>query len=437
MLIETILDNAQEFLHDDGAIWPRSELLNWCNDGYRQLIAQSRAIVRPFQLDLPGRTSWAGTQEWEDRHADGTYRKLTLSVLSSAIQATSRWEAETLEGIEPTQSLEATSQLWERTLSGEQDAHFTFVTSKAHEQPRKVYWDDKRLFGASTRELDLLETDWWSMGGQPLFFFPSNAGRDGSYEVYEIVTTYHQTYDLREMENGIPREFSGSRTYGVAQGADRWDYAYSDAGSAGGVPGLGWRFTGQAADTDRTYYTYDFERETVESGDDFDDADPVGTSPFDSAINAAEEVFLGIGLGREIRSADRQYVPAPYDSGAAEIFGGIRDFKSSEDSLTIWEVITPTRPLTESDTPGLIPQQFGKYLKFYVLSRAFSRKGQGFRPDLAQHFTQLFQIGVGVLTKLADLSLIDRVYARQDFIASGTLGRPPRVQLPSNYERQW
>lgn len=436
MLVETILDNAQEFLHDDGAIWPRSELLHWLNDGYRQLISQSRAVVRPFQMDLPPRTSWAGTYEWEDRHADGTFRKFTHTVQSGQVQATSRWEAEMLEGITPTASLEGTSQLWERTLSGEQDSHFLVVLSKAHEQARKVYWDDKRLHGASTKELDLLQTDWWSQGGQPLYFLPSNAGRDGSYEVYEIVTAYQQAYDLQEMENGIPRQFSGSRTYQVALATDNWDYAYSDAGDAGGAPGLGWRFTGQATDTDQTFFCFSWEEDQLEGGTTFADADPVGTNPGDS-MHGADEVLLGVGLAREIRSEDRQYVPAPYDSGAAEIFGAIRDFKSSEDSLTVWEVIVPTRPLTESDVPGLIPRQFAKYLKFYVLSRAFSRKGQGFRPDMAQHFTSLFQIGIEVLTKIADLSMIDRNYARQDFIASGTLGRPPRVQLPSNFERQW
>lgn len=433
MLVETILDNAQEFLHDDGSVWPRAELLSWCNDGYRQLLAQSRAVVRPYQLDMPGRTSWSACQEWEDRHADGTFRKFTLSVQSGAIQATSRWEAETIEGIEPTISLENTSQLWERAYSDENDAHFQVVLSKAHEEPHKVYWDNRRLFGASTRELDLLDTNWWSQGGQPVFFFPSNAGRDGSYEVYEVITSYNQAYDLKGIEAGIPREISGDRTYGITNGADRWAYAYSDAGSAGGFPGLGWRFTGQASNG--TFYTFAWEVDTAAAST--TDADPVGTSPFDAQYYAADEVFLAIGLGREIRSSDRQYVPAGYDSGTDQIFGGIRDFKSSADSLTVWEVITPTRELTESDTPGLIPRQFGKYLKFYVLSRAYSRKGEGFRPDLAQHFTSLFQVGIGLLTKLSDLSLIDKVYAREDFVSSGTLGRMPRVQLPSTYERQF
>ncbi len=437
MLVETILNNAQEFLHDDGTVWPRSELLNWCNDGYRQLLAQSRAVVRPFQLDMPGRTSWAASQEWEDRHADGTYRKFSLSVQSGAIQATSRWEAETIEGIEPTISLENTTQLWERAYSGENDAYFQVVLSKAHEEARKVYWDNKRLFGTSTRELDLLQTDWWAMGGQPLYFFPSNAGRDGSYEVYEVITSYHQAYDLQAIEAGIPREISGDRTYGITNGADRWAYAYSDSGSAGGFAGLGWRFTGQASDSARTFFTFGWEETHLEGGTVFADADPLGTSPFDAVYYLADEVFLAVGLGREFRSDDRQYVAAPYDSGTDQIFGGIRDFKSSSESLTIWEVITPTRPLTESDVPGLIPKQFAKYLKFYILSRAFSHKGEGFRPDLAQHFTSLFQVGVGILTKLCDPTLIDRVYAREDFIASGNVGRPPRVQLPSTYERQW
>jgi hypothetical protein len=75
-----------------------------------------------------------------------------------------------------------------------------------------------------------------------------------------------------------------------------------------------------------------------------------------------------------------------------------------------------------------------KYLKFYVLSRAFSRKGQGFRPDLAQHFTSLFQVGVALLSKIGNLGFIDRTYARE--AVTPTRGyRLPMVQLPPEFER--
>lgn len=434
MIVETILDNAQSVLHDDGAVWPRSELLSWLNDGYRQLVAQSRSVVRPFQIDVPGRHTWAATEEWEDRHAPGIFRKFSMKCDSGAIKCTYRWEAEMMEGMESTTSDECATYLWERAYSTlNNDNRFLFILSKAHEMPVKVYWDNKRLIGASSRELDMLSTEWWQQPGQPVFFFPSNGGRDGSYEVYQMVTSYNQGYDLKEMENGIPRTFAGERTYGALSGVDRWAYAYSDGGDAGAVPGLGLRITGQASDAAKTFYMREWEKNVIEGGSTFADADPVGTFP-DEALFGADEITVPIGVGREIRSTDRQYVPAPYDSGALEMCGIPRDFKTSDDALTVWEVIVSTRPLTESDTPALIPKQFAKYLKFYVLSRAFSRKGQGFKPDMAQHYTGLFQIGVGVLTKIKDLGFIDRVYGRQSFTGSPT-GRPPRVQFPPNFER--
>src|SRR3990167_8463808 len=137
MSISDILDKAQEFLHDDGAIWPRVELLNWANDGYRQLLAQSHAVVRPFQLDVPGRTAWSSTQEWEDRHGEGTWRKFTFSVRSVSLECTYRWESQTLEGISPEASVDSITQLWELAFAGSVDQHTRLVLSKQHERPLK------------------------------------------------------------------------------------------------------------------------------------------------------------------------------------------------------------------------------------------------------------------------------------------------------------
>lgn len=436
MLVETILDNAQEFLHDDGDIWPRTELLSWLNDGYRQLIAQSHAVVRPFQIDVPGRHTWAATQEWEDQYGLGIFRKFTLTIESARVQACSRWECEFIEGITPTTSLESATQLWERSVSeSNNENRFMFVLSRAHEMPVKVYWDDKRLVGASSRELDLHQTEWWQQPGMPIFFFPSVGGRDGSYEVYQLLTSYSQGYELQFMENGIPREFSGERTYDVASGVDRWAYAYTDGGDAGMSVGLGLRITGQATDSAKTFFLWSWEEDLLEGETTFANGDPIGTFANESMFGA-DEITLSVGMGRMVNSEDRQYIPAPYDSGTQEICGIPRDFKTSEDSLTIWEAIAPTRELTESDVIALIPQQMAKYLKFYVLSRAFSRKGQGFRPDMAQHFQSFFQIGLALLTKIGNQGFIDRVYGRQSFTGS-PIARPPRVQFPTNFERVW
>ena len=431
MNIGDILDGAQEFLHDDGAVWPRAELLTWCNDGYRQLLAQSHAVVRPFQLDVPGRTAWAGSQEWEDTQGGGTWRLFTYHVRAASINATYQWEAQTLEGIEPTASTDCITQLWELAYASALDQHCRLVLSKQHERPLKVYHNDKRLIGASTRELDTLQTEWWQQQGDPIFWFPSEGGRDGSYEIYQIASTYTQGYDQKEADTGVPRLLTGDRTYAVGSPVDRWDYAYSGSGDAGMAVGLGYRFVVRSSD-ETIYSVFQWE---LESDYDGDDADTVTTHWWEDQYDStAEEVSLGIGLVRGVSSPDRQYAPAPYANTEFSTLGIGRDFKSSADAITVWEIIVSATELNEDDALSLIPARLAKYLKFYVLSRAFSRKGQGFRPDLAQHFTALFQVGIALLSKIGNLGFIDRTYARES--VTPTRGyRPPMVQLPPEFER--
>jgi len=439
MLVKTIIDQAQERLHDNGSIWPRTELLDWLNDGYRQLLAQSHACVRPFQLDVPGRVAYSGTQDWEDRHGRGTFLKLTKTVASGQFQATYRWEAEFLDGLAPTASNDFVTQPWERAFSGATDHHFTFVLSKAHDRPLKVYWDDKQLVGASTRELDLRQTEWWNEGGEPVFWFPATGGRAQSYELYEIITAYNQAYALQEMEAGIPRAYSGDRTYSVSSSVDRWDFAYSGSADVGFFTDLGYRFTLQVSDADRTTVTFLWEKQVLDGATAFTDAKTIYTHWWEAEFVATADlatVYPGVGLPRYHSSPDRQYLPAPYDTGELQLLGAIRDFKSSKSSLTVWEIIIPTRALTETDVPALVPAQFGKYLKFYILSRAFSRKGEGFRPDFTQHYAALFQVGVALLSKLASPTFLDRVYGREEFAPAGP-SRPPRVRFPATFENPW
>ena len=428
MSIGDILDHAQEFLHDDGLIWPRAELLHWANDGYRQLLAQSHAVVRPFQIDLPGRTGWSGSQEWEDRHGQGTWRLFTYHVRAASISACFKWECEALEGIAPTNSANCVTQLWEIAFSSDFEQHCRLVLSKQHERPLKVYHDDKRLLGASTREMDTLQTEWWKQTGDPIFWFPSEGGRDGSYEIYELDTGYTQSYDLRDSEQGTPRRITSdaTRTYGVDSSLDRWDYAYSGGGDSGMALGLGFRFTSPTAGgvLDAVFL---WEITEVDGGTAFTGSEAtVGTHWWED--DAAQ--FIAVGLIRGVSSPDRQYIPAPY----ATTLGVARDFKSSVDAVTIWEIIVSATELNERDELSLIPRQMAKYIKFYVLSRAFSRKGRGFQPDIARHFTALFQLGVALLSKIGNLGFVDRNYARE--MVTPTAGyRPSLVQLPPEFER--
>lgn len=441
MIVRTIIDNARSLLHDraddDTPTWTDDELLRWLNDGYRDLLVGSHAVVRPYQFDLPGRAAWSGVQEWEDRHAPGTYRRFTTPCATLHAQVCFLWEVEQLANISPTNSNACVSQLWERTAldADEIDDHFRFALSKTHERPLRAYWDGKRLLSVSTKEQDIRNTEWWKEGGEP-FYWSQGVGREQSFEVFEVVTDYHQSYFLQGLDNGIPRHFSSDtdeRIYGVETDPTAWDYGYTNGGDGGaGTPatGLGVRITYQATTALDTFGIHLWEKEltdgtAVEAETDSVDAG-IGTQQWETPYWT-----LGIGGIRGLASSERQYVACAYDAGD-QLVGSARYFGSGDQAITVWETIVPNRDLTVEDTPALIPSQLHKYLKFYVLSRAFGRTGQGYRPDLAQHYAALYQLGVGTLAALGTPSLRDRVYAREQ-VQEASVHAPPRVRFPSTF----
>ena len=437
MNVETLIDQAQSFLHDDGALFSRAELLRWVNDGYRDMVAASRACVRPYQMDMPGRTAWSCAFPWEDRHAPGTQRFFTKATRSAVpMHATYRWEVEAIDNVEPTNSLDCVTQLWEQEYSDDIDAHFRFPLPESNERPLKVYWDSKRLAHTSSRELDLGENEWWREGGEPVAWLPG-LGRERSFEVFEVRTTYGQGWDMRNLEQGTPRQFSSdaSRTYEADSRTNTWDYAYTTSADVEGdllVDGLGFRITSELSDG--SFATFAWEADTTEETD-ADDGLTVVSHDFEDGMEALADIELGVGLLRRVRSPDRQYLAAAYDSGQDQR-GIARRFATGDDALTVWHAILPTRQLIEGDTPDLLPAQLHKYLKFYVLSKAFGRVGEGYRPDLAQHFAALYQLGGGLMATLGTPSVRDRVYAREQ-TTDASVRTPPRVQFPSTFQRNF
>ena len=97
------------------------------------------------------------------------------------------------------------------------------------------------------------------------------------------------------------------------------------------------------------------------------------------------------------------------------------------------EVVVPLVDVGETDAPVLIPAPLQKYLRYYVLSRAFGREGEGQRLDLAQHYEARFQRGAQLLKRFGDSAHADRVFRRQE--PNLGRGRPPLVRLPSEFER--
>lgn len=432
MTLEELLDECQEFLHDDGAVWSRTELLRWAQDGYRALCYSSACVTRPYVSDLPGRVAASFTHQWELTEHPGTYRVFTRAMSNRQLRGLYLWEVENFEGMLPANSHEVVTQLWEMGYSGETDAHFRFSLPRQVDRPLKVYWDSKRLAHTSVRELDQSYDRWWQEGGEPIATLPG-VGHEKSLEVYMLRTDYQQSYNLVSATDGMPRQFSSdsSRTYGINSAHTSWAYGYTSSADSGFMAGTGLLIAETVVSSSEGLRgLFSWEEDTTEDSDDAN-----GNTP--GSIASHSDVFgdtqIGVGIARWLKSDERQYLGVSYDSGQ-DLLGIPRRIASSDDALTVWHTLVPDRPLTEEDVPDLIPSQCHKYIKFFTLAQAFGRKGEGYRPDLSEHFAALYKLGEGLLAMLGTPSVLDRVYAR-DQVKDASIQAPPRVRLPAEFPR--
>ena len=440
----TELTTVQERLHDGAAIWTRAELLRWANDGYREFLAKSGAFSRLLPLDVPGRHSYAVSYPWETRHTSGgTWWLPLLACYGGTRHASAQWEAEHLDGVTPTVSMVGLTMQWERAHTDETDRHFSFGLPADHERVRRLEWNNRALLPVSVREFDEVDDAWMRRVGEPTWW-TVGVGAVRSVEVYEITTAYSQAYQLVDSTAGIPREMTGERTYSVEVDSRTPSngYAYANQGEKDGLvqaisvllTGHGYRFTDEPADKTMGFVVFAWEIEHLDGSTITTQTtgEYIGMFPWEMA-HGILAISFGLGSARALTSTDRQYVPMISDSTPSALVGVIRDFRSSEDNLMAWEVVVPMVDLTETDAPVLIPEPMQKYLRFYMLSRAFGREGEGQRVDLAQHYDQRFQRGVQLLKRFGDSAHADRTFRRQE--PSISRGRPPLVRLPSQFER--
>jgi len=438
--VATDLDKIQANLHDSGVLWPRTELLRWYSDAYRDLLSRSRAFTRISLFDVPGRFAYSIAHDWEDRHTATTQWKFSIASYNAQRQGTYQWETEAMDGVTPTNSLVGITQQWERAYTGETDRHFRFGLKKDHERIKRLAWDNALLSPVSVRELDESDDAWMRRVGDPTWWTPGT-GRSREFEIYEIKTDYNQGYEHQNYEQGIPRYITGARTYSMTVGSyyPTNAYGYTTSGDSDHLvnttpavlSGMGWRFTKAAADTANGFGTQIWEKQQLD-GDTLTAGSTVGSYGWESEFGA-DEVSFGVGAIRGITSPDRQYLAIWSGTGQYQFIGGIRQFMSSDNALTAYETVLPDSDLMESDTPEMIPGRLQKYLRYYVLHRAFGRIGEGQNPELALHYLQRYMRGVVLLQKLADVAHKDRIYVK-DPVAEVDM-RPSRVRLPSTFER--
>lgn len=442
---DTILDQAQERLHDNGSIWTRTELLRWGNDGYREFLAKSRCVRRITLIDVPPRYAYTYCHDWESRFTEqGPARRMLWPSLDRAYACTGQWEAERLEGVTPTNSQAGHTQDWERVHLTDSDQHFVFALPRNQDVILRVAWDHKRLWAQTVKELDELDSAWYREVGEPTWW-TNGTDRIRSIEVFEIRTDYAQQYNPQDFQlGGLIRGWSGSRTYSVTSDLNN-AYAYSNGGdghvlrtvgSALITTGFGWRFTGKATDSAETYYTQPWEKEQVEGSTVSSTGGIVGTYRWEylQGFATATTPSFGVGTPRSLTSPDRQYWGQGDGPATNNLQGGIRVAASSEDSVEVWHVVVPVGELGETDVPDLLPDPAHKYLRYYILSRAFGRTGPGQNYAMAGHYLARFNRGVAVWKKLADVTFKDMNWQREGADRIGGI-RKPYPRLPSTYEQ--
>lgn len=440
-----ILDDAQRFLRDAGRLWARAELLRWLLDGYRKLLAQSQSVRQFTVLPLPPRHTVSHTFLWEkDYTLNGTSRLVGLRGPTGHGVYTSAWEIEAVEHVaSPAVSFPMVTQLWELAfIEGQQDAPYRVALPRSHERICGVWWDHKRLSPVSVRELDELEDSWQREAGEPWWWVPG-FGEFASFEIYEIRDAYHDTYARNgELLLGMPRALSpGDRTYTTEARGNTVDFVpaftYTHQGEAdfyqSGASPLG-REAGQRITAGPTpggwFTTFPWEAELEAGEDSFTTAEIIGTAAWEKDYGATNFGAYSLGMIRRWSSPERQYLP---QKSWEPPLGIVRDIRSSANALLVWEAIVEQASLTEEETPSMLPAPLHKYLRYYVLSMAYNRQGEGYEPALAEHWRLRWERGLALLRRMHNTTWADSQYQREPSVR-GTR-RIPVPQMPPEFAR--
>lgn len=430
------LDSTQRRLHDTGKLWPRAELLRAWNDGYREMLAHTQAVRRWRTYDLPPRHTYAVTRDWEDRHVSaGTVRVCTRAVHHYRAMLT--WEVEFLGGVTPTAGVAGVTQLWELAYAPT-DRHYRLGLPRAHQRLLQVRWDHRRLSPITVRELDTLDTNWFTQAGEPQWW-TTGTGRRPAVEIYELLSTYAQSW-YQDGLHGLPRLFESDadRTYTVTivPFYPGLGWAYTTSGESEVMrlnpllPGGGVRITFAAALVG-WFGTQPWEMDQIDGLTTFRLGGTAGSYVWEGE-DGADLIALGLGSIRRITSTERQYLPQAYDPQTDGMLGRVTAWGSTDGALAILESVLPDVQLSEDATPQLLPPQLFKYIRYYVWAHAFARAGEGRNALLADHYGRRFLRGLATFRRLANLTTADRTYVREP-AEIATRVRPARVSLPPEF----
>lgn len=251
---------------------------------------------------------------------------------------------------------------------------------------------------------------------------------DGRYFTPQIQRTFIHTWE-RDLGTATSRNI-GTHVWERAHGYSQWD----DPDPRPKIEGLGLLFTTEATDSRRFFYTQAWEKEQIEGSTVAATGALKGTYRWETQHGAAAYRFY-LGTVRILESPNRDYMPVLMGIAKKRLTGRIVAWHSSANAISIWQIVIPEGELTENEEADLLPRQMLKYIRYYALSRAFGRAGEGRRGDLATHYEQRFFAGLAFFRKLGDVGFKDRTWNRHE-IEPGRF-RPARVRLPAEFPNVW
>lgn len=428
---QALLDTAREYLHDETAlIWTEAELLDYCNDGFRRLVGASGAIRALAVVTVPPRLAATTTHPWEAQYAPTPTDVWTWGGHWHGEIATGfLWEIEQAAGATPANSPGAVTQPWEKVYAEDSGRIDRYAYPADHDRTVRMTYDFARISPQSPLALDTDSSTWETNTGTPKFA-TGGLGSDGTFSVVANATGDGQAYSMVGV-SGTPA-FAGSRTYTIEQiHGPSVAYAFTDAGdttTTNGLGGPGVKITTEAGAYEAAYA---WEVQHID-GD-----TPTAVTTY--TMTAEWEYLYVAGTARSVDGygvpgtviGERQYYPVVTPAGSPPL-GTLVAAASAVDNLLVdYVVAAPT--LAADDAVPLLPAACDKYLRAYILTRAYGREGEGKNPVLAAYHEQRWEMGVTLMKRLGQYAQAARTYQRDR--PTPTSRTPLRPQLPSNYPR--
>jgi len=425
-VLSDLIDDVLSRLQDTGMrLFGRDEVARWLVEGYRRLTYNGRHAKTFTCFDLPPRHTAAITFNWERNLASGTWRKWTHSANRS--EFTFLWEIMQRSGVSPEPAGGVSvSNLWELAyVDSNVDTFYRFMMPKHEANILTIWHDEQKLSPTTSRTLDSTEDKWWQIGGEP-FAYHQTLGNDNQFDVWEIDTAYHQSFELIGGEMGIARAwFEDDHSFHTESMISSWSYGYSwdgepQATDGESLAGIGRKFT-FGPDPDGYHYTHQWEGDVHPAQDE--------AAAFTNWFEAEVITYLPCGFFRRGLSTERQYFPSHQWS----VSGLMRKSGKTDNALLVHHTVYADEKVDEQDTLDLIPGQLSKYLVYYALGILLNQQGEGYDAALAGHYEMRAGRAVPLLRKLAMISRMDTQYVR----GGGVRGRtePPLPSLPSNFPR--